>query len=189
MEGLLSSNLLSKASIFGSSGGSNIKSYQSGVFTLSTLTGNITIASVGTSKSIVITRAVYSNNTGDVATFEISSSLSSSTNIALTRYNPAPVSVPTVLIYWEVIEFNNVKSKQTGTMSVSSNSSESTQTISNVNPIKCLAFATRSVDTNLSPNQGQHMFGIKVASSTSIAIRQQISGVTCSYEWQVIEFN
>jgi len=183
MEGLLSGNLLSKASVFGSSG-SNIKSVQRGTVSMSGLTTvDVTISPIDTTKSVV--RQTSANSASGANGLLSSAIILNSTTIRFTH----PASVGTVYpVDWEVIEFNNVKSKQTGTVQITGGNSSVSPTISNFDPLKSLLFYSYITD---SPALDNNSFptGYITSSTTLYFKRTNTSAYYLTMYFQVIEFN
>jgi hypothetical protein len=179
MNGKLDSNLLGNFGIDGP-GGSNIKSIQRGTATipLSNTSTTVTIGAVDPTKSIVLVD--FGNNGLWPITLDIYAELTNSTTINLTRYNSGDY---TQTINWVVIEFNNVKSKQTGLQSLS-NSTEVTVNIANVDMSKALIFASYNSSQSMDPEYLKTRF----ISSTQIGLTQIVSSIM-KVAWQVIEFN
>ncbi|UZQ50612.1 hypothetical protein [Clostridium kluyveri] len=113
MQGLLSNELLSRSNLFGSIGGSNIKSVQSGVINMSTTSKDnlIPISNVNLANSIcyIVGTGSSFNPTQDKATIEFESS--DQVKISVDFSPPSSTT-----LYWYVVEFNNLKSKQYGTI-------------------------------------------------------------------------
>lgn len=101
-----------------------------------------------------------------------------------TTLNLSTVNAPSSLgVQWEVIEFNNVKSLQSGTTSGSANNLIS---ISEMNPNKSLLFFSFSMpSTNLEPSYVQ-VRG-RIQSSSQIQIQNSFAAINTF--WQVLEFN
>lgn len=182
MEGLLNGNLLSKASIFGSSGGSSVKSIQRGSHTMfgynSPLTNIITISGVDISSSIII--IYFNSKASNTSLSAVMAEIINSTTIKFTGCVGGSTVYP---FEWQVVEFNNVKSKQSGIGAYVS--SDETFTISSVNTSKSLIFGsfwTCYADTNI------YAASYKIISSTSIGIYRRNAGGPQQAAWQVIEF-
>jgi len=185
MEGLLSGNLLSKASVFGSSGGSNIKSIQRGTADMANAsTLNIAISDVDLTKSIVIVSGVTSGVAGTY--FWVQGKLLNSTTVSLRRNS---VGTPAYLVDWVVIEFNNVKSLQTGETSVG-NFLSVTQAVTSIDPLKSLLVHSWFTDYN--DNFVTEAVWInKIESSTGISFRRAAYATAGNWyiRWYLIEFN
>lgn len=151
-------------------GGSNLKSpTQFGSTTIPSYsaTTTVSISAVDLTKSIV--KIYYKNGAN---TMGITAELTNPTTITLTRYSGYAEAIT---IYWEVYEFNNVKSLQKGT-----HSSTGTITVSNYNTSKSmLIWSYYSSGSNDVAIMGK-------VNSTSI---QVYIGYYTKTLWQVIEFN
>lgn len=162
-------------------GGSNIKSIQRGVLTTLVSVSNIEISSVDLTKSIVIVNTnTYQGGIldSDVAVKAI---LTSSTQLTLTTITN---NFSGTIVSWTIIEFNNVKSLQTGSKSTSLASD--TTTISAINVNKSILFYswTSSGDTatqNIISN-------CYILDNTTITFKSTLA-VAKVIAWQVIEFN
>lgn len=167
-------------------GGSNIKSRQSGVATI--VSGDyildIDISPVDMSKSIVrvcsyapiLKTGPGANPGANLPLIKFNSA--TSINIATNNYTAQDIPVA-----WEVIEFNNVKSKQSGRSSTSIDGQKIT--ISAVDISKSMLFV--SYVTNLADFRG---FIVKylLYDTTNIQFCF-VDGYAVTAEWQVIEFN
>ena len=167
-------------------GGSNIKSKQSGTVDIAGLTTkDITISAVDLSKSIV--RVVFGGNAqaGMLNSVLVSAWFINSTTIRVYRYTSS--SDTTQPIYWEVVEFNNVKSKQTGELICAAPTTDIT--ISPVNLSKTMLFYYLwSQSTGYFINNAR--LGGYLTSQTNL----QFSGYAPQNnyivaDWQLLEFN
>lgn len=166
-------------------GGSNIKSYQSGVITWTntTTTRDIPITDVDMAKSIIRVN-LYHDGTVAPNVSTISPLFVDTGLIRLTRF--AGGTLGTSKINWEVIEFNNVKSKQTGSVATSGGT-ENTVTISSVNPLKCLLEVHNISEDTITPARSLTiLMGRRIISSTSIGITGSLANTAY---FQIIEFN
>lgn len=167
------------------SGGSNIKSTQRGVasYTGRTIL-DITISSVDLTKSIVKVSQIHGFDTA--AKVMIKAELTSPTNLQLTTVT-ADGGASTITIDWEVIEFNNVKSLQRGSVS-SSTTSETVVTISAIDPNKSIIFFSYKHTNAVSTDVSQTFLSAgRIINSTSIGLWNKKAGA--DFHWQVIEFN
>jgi len=165
------------------SGGSNIKSIQYGsvsnIWSNTLTTVNVTISAIDPLKSIIISNFHTSASAINSATF---AEILNSTTIRFTRGN----GVNNVAnLEWTVIEFNNVKNKQSGVYVQSGNLVFENITVSSYNIGKTILIATTRTGQN-STVQEMYSSLIKPVSSTQIAIRSASSGET---SWQLLEFN
>lgn len=171
------------------SGGSNIKSLQRGIASIASSGSfiDVTITSVDTSKSIIkITPSCASATI--VGNFIATAVFINATTIRIERATTPAIVVPYT---WEVIEFNNVKSKQTGTKTISHNGTYQTvnSTVTSVDTSKSTVFATWK-NTTATDSSPYAVLDINLTSSTNISFGQRGSGgITTTIEWQLIEFN
>jgi hypothetical protein len=91
----------------------------------------------------------------------------------------------TFTIAWEVIEFDSVKSIQTGTLS--SSQTETAVTVSSVDVSKAMLFVTHKATTS-GGYAGEHHIKYKVVSATSISFRSAAS-LPNDVRWWLVEFN
>jgi len=180
---LLSSNILPTATIGGITGtASNIKSIQRGNMTLSANSSTVTIASVDLTKAIV--RMSYSMSSGGT-----SGIANDCATVALTNATTLTFSVGTyydnVNINWEVIEFNNVKTLQSGQKSTALASDSIT--IASINPLKAMLFYTFS-GIQTGGTMPPIFTNAYIYNATTI-ITSQYTTYTKVINWQVVEFN
>jgi hypothetical protein len=171
---LLASNILPTATIGGVTGTySNIKSYQNGYTSIPAYTPagvSVTISAVDLTKAIVI---VHCPPTGNINS--VTAVFTNSTTITFTPPFSSASSVPA--IYWEVYEFNNVKSLQRG-----SYTGVGTITVSNYNVAKSMLFYSY---TSSASAQNIMAVMVKYNSTTIQVVELDSAGITC---WQLIEF-
>jgi hypothetical protein len=180
---LVASNIKSGINIFGLAGSfnpSNIKSIQRGTLLVndSSTTFYIPISAVDLSISIVDISFTAPNSNAQEDNWQCN--LSDSTNIYMKRDRGTALAVD---ISWTVIEFNNVKSKQTGWVDVVSNVRVST--ISAVNPLKCMLWASHRATGSAS---AYYALFKEVTSATSLTFKMY-GASDPSVRWQLIEFN
>lgn len=158
-------------------GGSNIKSIQRGMTSFLSSENNKTIIinSVNPDNTICFVRM---RTNGDVW-YDMSIELLSSTQIKVSQY----AEHQTDAIIWEVIEFNNIKSKQTGISLIEANAASIT--ISSVNVGKTLIFATQKSKTT--QDGGYAKLSYNLTSATTLGVWTLLSNPRDIY-WQVIEF-
>lgn len=179
MNGKLDSNLLGNFGIDGA--GSNIKSIQRGVVTFSTtIPINITISSVNFASSIVILTFDTGTNIGYADKVLVKGKLTSGTNLELTKYT-AQTDYPTV--YWQVIEFQNIKSLQQGEFIYSSGN---TVTISAVNTAKSVLFFSYSSSNSTDSGSNAMFCSGGITSPTQLIFNGK---VWLYIDWYVVEFN
>ena len=173
----------------GVGGGGTIKSVQRGISTAfdntTTTSTTITISAVVTANSIVrvYPGAIPGATSAYFYSHAVCVDLTNSTTISLTRERPdnkAPA------IVWEVIEFNDAKTKQTGIATINDDTFIKNVTISTVEMSKALVFISWiGISANSSVNQ--HYVQPYLTSNTNLRIDTQ-SYYGLSVHWQVIEF-
>lgn len=132
------------------SGGSNIRSRQSGTVTYTTQNNTVTILPVDLTKAIV--RISYTlSAVASSADYFLMARFTSNSQISIDCDSGTSA---TKVVTWEVIEFNNVKSLQSGQATNSSTAGvvSTTAVVSPVNTGKCLLFysmRTTSATTGL----------------------------------------
>lgn len=165
-------------------GGSNIKSIQRGLLNVSAAISDITISNVDLSKSIVIVKAACTSF-GSTAAYECVAQgfLTSGTNVRIKLGDH--YSYNTVEVAWQVIEFNNVKSLQTGF------ATGGTTSISAVNMSKSVVFSSEKITESGSGYDLARYFmnAVRLVTSTLLAFDRNGNATTLEIYWQVIEFN
>lgn len=162
-------------------GGSNIKSIQRGSSVVSAISTDVTISAVDLTKAVV-TLSFKSPIGGTYASKGlIRGGLTSATNLNLSISDSA--NFPTV--DWVIVEFNNVKSLQSGNK-VTSVVSDSV-TISTVNMAKAILFFSYLTSSFLTDFNGI-LLNVTLATSTSITIKQA-TAINKDINWFVVEFN
>ena len=186
MEGLLSNNLVSKASIFGA-GGSNIKSIQVIDVAITTETSKDTaITAVDINKTIVImsTHKLVTPSTSNL----FLAKLTSTTVLNLSRLGSGNLSGGVIRCY--VIELQNVKSIQIveKTISNSSYNYVFTQAINTVNLLKTLIFYTHK---NNNANSAPSGLDYRVYLSTASQLTFEVFNPALNeyFHCYVVEFN
>lgn len=167
--------------------GSNIKSIQRGSFVYSNKTTfNVTISSVDMSKSIVIVST--DSRTGSAGKNSVVGNLTTSTNINFSTYY-ADASFNNY-VSWQVIEFNNVKSLQRGTQALITTDTTKNITISAVNDLKSIVFASVRTDDNSNNYSSENSICAEITTTTNILFtRYNPFATNATIYWQVIEFN
>ena len=162
---------------------SNIKSIQRGSVSLTAASQTVTIAAVDTTKAIV--RITYFNSAGQQARGDlIQATLTNATTItlALNYYSVA------ITVEWEVIEFNNVKSLQTGVLS--GNAPPQTVTIASINPLKSMLFFSFNTNSSSSNDVAYCKLNMYISGATSLYCNYaNVTGEVKLIAWQVVEFN
>lgn len=168
-------------------GGSNIKSIQKGkVFYKSVNTLNIPISTVDLSKSIALIEYDPGNGNGRSVNL-IAAELVNSTTLNLSSQSAYSTAGGGIPIVWNVIEFNNVKSKQSG-IAIMNTELTLTQSISSINPDKSLILATSKSSSGADTYYGDNPL-VEIISSTQIKLTRSFSNYVCNVKWQLIEFN
>ena len=162
--------------------GASVKSAQRGVASFSGTSHEITINTVDVSQSIVQIQ-IFSNGENNSQFVSISAVLTNSTTVTLARNSTAG---GTVKVAWQVIEYNNVKSKQTGTKAT--NLAADTVAINPVVLNKAIAIITYKSAVNVASASAcfNHAY---LSDATQITFSTYNTSATTTYEWQVIEFN
>lgn len=188
-QGLLSNELMSKSSLFGISG-DTIKSIQKLIVqpwatTSAVTTKDITISKVNPLNTIVLLN--YQLNTAGANYQRPAVVLVNETTVRLLRNESAGVSLNTE-VYIQIIEFESIKSKQTGSFTTTTDTSI---TISKVNSSKSIVFHT-AICENPNNDGAFYIDILKFASDTTLAYKNSLAS-TGTYNktvhWQVIEFN
>jgi len=173
--------------LIGSAGGS-VKSVQRGSTTIpiSSSTVSVTINEIDVSKSVIMIKLFSTAGTTiDAKDYLVQAKITNSTTITFTN-GGSTSSYPQ--IYWEVVEFDNVKSKQTGTVTATTTSgNEYAPTITAVDTTKSILIATCYYATSIT-QQRFSCIASRIYSSTQIRLIQQ-TYTTYYWHWQVIEFN
>jgi hypothetical protein len=168
--------------VYAPRGGSNLKSGQKGTvqFPSNTTTFNVAITNVDVNKSILkfTVRSISGSLTpsalsvvgmifnGTTLKFDVRSGSSSSN----------------LVISWEVLEFNNVKSLQKGNFTGASSSI----TINQINTQKSSIQHSKTVDSTTTTEYRSLLSTSSIDTTTGITLSSSESGV---WHWQVIEFN
>lgn len=169
-------------------GGSNIKSIQRGTATIANASASspiIAIASVDLTKSIV--RIQTSSASGQIN--------SPADDIAEIHFlNNSQIQVSRVGINgalpfdWEVIEFNNVKSLQSGNTSYLSKTTLDI-VISTIDTAKSMLFYSSKPATTVTNTKNNLRGTIKTSTTINFASSAQDTVYAQTIYWQVIEFN
>lgn len=165
-----------------SGGGNSIKSIQRGTANLSSMQPlDISITNINVSNSIIIITSynyAYTDSEHQFATAKITSS----NNIQLQRI---ATDTYNTTVAWQVIEFNNVKSKQTGSLTTTSATSIDV-IISSINVNKSILFfsARGSVGTQLA-----YLLNVGTITNSTTINFARLNNAGIIIEWQIIEFN
>jgi hypothetical protein len=177
---LVAGNIKSGVSIFGVTGNlGNFTSIQRGSFQPwngnTNLTATITISPVNVNNAVVIIK-LFPSNPANAASYESCyAQLTASNQITLTRTQGVSL---TTTVHWEVIEFNNVMSKQSGLAT-------SDVTIASVNLSKSLIFSS-SNSTDTGTGYATKFIGYAYLANASTVSTMKTGTETLA--WQVIEF-
>jgi len=167
-------------------GGSNIKGIQDGTFTFSQLndisTQTIPISNINILKSIVRITITQSILSPTLYVGSVSATLTDSTTLTLNLQNA--YYSPTVK--WEVIEFNNVKSKQVGIKTIATTTD--TIIVSSINSSKSLVFLSFTSADNSTSNVQNFATNLVLTNATTLSFNQS-NAKNKSVYWQLIEFN
>lgn len=164
-------------------GGSNIKSIQRGsVVTAGSLSSHtVTITGVDMTKSVV---RIIGGAQADLYYGDLSIDFVSATQIIVER---AAADVNAMRFTWEVIEFNNVKSKQKGEKYLESTSVQNVA-ITAVDTLKSLVFFSWKTYSTGQQAYANYL-SCKLSSSTNLEVASFNNSWPKSVKWQVIEFN
>ena len=166
-------------------GGSNIKSIQRGTTSIAAYTSNtdITIQTVDTSKAIVKAYFVFGATT-TVRDTIVACKFINSTTI---RFERASNGTPLIqYIAYEVIEFNNVKSKQIGETLV--DAKPKIVSISSINTAKSIVIASWKADAAANSIDLTHA-AAHILDSTQFELTFSRGTSIATVYWQIIEFN
>lgn len=164
-------------------GGSNIKSIQRGTLTLTTTSADVTISEISENSSIV---KIYNKpkTSVDIQARNacIKTKITSSTNINFAKNT----SGNDVDIFWEAIEFKNIKSIQRGDYRITTQGVLESITISAVDLSKSFIVASWT-STGANSNTAAVMDIAYLDSETVVKVSSSVYvGII---HWQVIEFN
>ncbi len=183
---LVAANIKSGISIFGVTGSYQtpvIKSIQRGSYTFDDTTSsvNITISAVDLNAAIVLFSHKYISGITTPYNVLIWARLTSPTTLELARAQAQGQQQ----VEWQVVEFNNVKSVQRGTVNMNSSA---TVTINAVDLSKSLCFASFK-DSGSGGDMSNAFVAIKFNSTTQLSLSAYATiSNTRSVHWQVIEF-
>ena len=165
------------------SGGATIESRQNGEVIWNTVTTqrDITISAIDPSKSVILV-SVHGNNTPQRAA--IAAEIINATTIRFTKFANNDTFEK---VRWTVVEFNNVKSKQTGIYTPTSGGVDQNIAISAINKENSLMFASYTLSTTTDFFRvGLNAYDI--LTNTLIRFTANLGNAAAMY-WQVIEFN
>jgi len=162
-------------------GGAKIKSLQTGK---SSILGrnssvDITISSVDVAKSVVIiTSTTYSSSGGNGFAYAIL--VNGTTLRVLRNYGSSDVATA---FTWQVIEFDDVKSIQSGVFNLSA--AEATQTITTVNKAKSILFCSSSGGATAANTIAWGW----IKDNSTLEFGRQYNYGTTTIGWFIVEFN
>ena len=164
-------------------GGANIKSMQRGAlsFPNGVSVQTVTISPVATDISLVKITSYGTSDTANNTTYKVE--LTNTTTITISKETTSTIAT----IYWEVIEYNNVKSKQTGSLNLTTDL-ETLVGITSINKDKSILYATHSTTHSTSANAPQASRLLYSLENNQIALRTAANGYSAPVRWQVIEF-
>ena len=181
MDGLLSQSRILNSSIFGG-GASVIRNIQRGEVEVTALTHNVTISATSTSDYVARVSLKRTTSTNGAKAHMVRAHLTTSTNLRLTREDDDG----SVFVSWEVIEFQSVKSVQSGLTTVAA-SEVTNVTINSVNMAKSLVFVSYS-HSNLTTAGENRAMTLKHRLTSSTNLELDIDLNTASPQWFVVEF-
>lgn len=173
----------------GQGGGvSNIKSIQRGTTTLSSalseVSKDITVSSIDTSKTILLMTSRISTYSNGYSTALIAGGyIVDDTTIRFARTNVG--GNDGIEIEWQLIEFKNVKTLQSGSLSISSISTN--LSVSEININKSMLIFSFKYNTALDYNNYAIPTNGNITNSTQITFKQYSTTSKTVY-WQLIEF-
>ena len=157
---------------------SNIKSIQRGTVSMTTNT-SVTISSIILTDSIVLLSVTDGGSKSFTLSSDITGILTGQTTLSLTR----GAGTQTLMVQWQVIEFKNVKSLQSGSITNFSGSIA----ISSINTLK--SFCLINFYNTSSITSPSSYPSVKILDSTHIEIDRGYNAQSgCNMFWQVIEF-
>lgn len=176
MKGLLSNQTLFNNRMFGPNI-SPIKNTQRGIASITNGNTSVTVVL----STIDITKSIVKISYFGVGTLQPRAVITNSTTLTITRY----ASSGTTNVNWEVIEYNNVKSLQSGNLNLTG-STESVVSVSSINTLKSTLYVSHSTnDTDLN----QVSLRDRIIDSTSIGFKFDFSDTsTATIQWYLIEF-
>ncbi len=167
--------------------GAVIKSIQrgSGSMSTSSTSVNIPISQVDLTKSII--RVTLRGSQTQPARLFVAGKFNSDIELNFQRVVGTGVAV----FEWEVVEFNNVKSMQSGTKTSVETATTITQAISSVDTSKSLLFFSFKSTADSSTVTGAWLMTAKITSDVLLTWQRyaSVGSGTTTIEWFVVEFN
>jgi hypothetical protein len=178
---LVAANIASGVSIFGIAGAAgNTKSIQRGSADIANLAlMNIAISSINPAKSIVIIH-LSGTSVGDIRWNCIKASIVDATTIRLERGVAESTSL---IIHWQVIEFGNVKSKQTGDLAITAWEHDVAVTaVDMAKSIIVCSFLATGAGTG-----ANHMIGSSFIKNSTTVTLSAYPSIGATMHWQLID--
>lgn len=177
---------MAKGVVFGglNSGGGNIKSIQRGVYTSATAATSydLDITPVDTTKSVILISCTTASIPSAPDRVYCTAEFVDSNTIRFKKEDPADG----ITVSWQVIEFQNIKSMQTGEYTLTTDNTEVTVSITSVDTSKSLVFFSTRTPSNVN-NINSYLY-VRLSASNSLAISGE--GTETRYvRWWVVEFN
>lgn len=171
--------------ILGTPAKKTYKTCQSGTVLVSS-SANVTVSSIDVSKSILIVDGAFESATTEQSigsTF--AGKIVNSTTIQIVGGGS-----PTKSVSWKLIEFNNVKSKQSGAFTHNYSATERFNAITAVNEFKNLLVAKNYSLNPVNGGAGGVMLRSRVSGGNNLGflINPAVSSQNDTIEWQLIEF-
>ncbi|MEC0092511.1 tail fiber protein [Paenibacillus macquariensis] len=161
----------------------NVKSIQRGSTFMADVSENVPISLVDITKAIVKITFRPNSTAGQGHSVFVKAQLSNSTTLNLSLSQYLLSNAPTV--EWEVIEFSNVKSLQTGTAAIGAVTTS--VAVAAVNTLTSLLFFSYTSSSGSAASQTNLLAG-SLSSGVNISFSQVDTSIKSVY-WQVIEFN
>lgn len=168
-----------------SGGGSNIKSIQSGTKVTTLASDTQAISAVNPSNCLLLMSFYNAGPDGTVDKEAFYGEITSATQLTFTRTTAGGSES----IAWQLIEFNNIKSRQSGIYTTANNTNEQLVAISSVVPAKSIIVAQPFGNTGAA-DLASIFIKYRIANSSQIAFQGTLNGTNIKkMAWQVLEFN
>lgn len=168
----------------GEGGEGTVKSVQRGKINVTTPVVTVTINPVDLTKTVP--KISFSAGTNDDRTQRFYTSAEITNSTTLTLRSGTALAHPNALVYWEIVEFNNVKSLQSGTIDMYY--TEATQTINEVNMSKSVLFFSYTTPGMDAVEAYGPLLGGTIENSTTISFQQYLYSNSKTVKWYVVEF-